>query len=51
MSTPYYLQKKSAPWSFKPYDRRRAKRDVHLAGIASRNLSRKTRQMLDESAA
>lgn len=47
---PYYLSPKAARWSFKPYDRKQAKRDIHTAGIASHKLSASLRRLRKEQA-
>jgi hypothetical protein len=45
----YYLEPKAAPHSHKPYDRKRARRDIHVAGIASHRLSASVRRARREA--
>ena len=35
----YYIEPKAAPYSFKPYDRKRVRRDLHDARAVSLKLS------------
>jgi len=36
---PYYIEKRAAPYTFKPYDRKRVRRDLHDARTVSVKLS------------
>lgn len=47
---PYYLPPKAAPWSWKPYDWKRAKRDRHAVHNASYRLSAALRRLRREAA-
>ena len=47
----YYITKKAAPYAFKPYDRKRVRRDLHDARIVSLKLSAAVRRARRDRAA